>query len=626
MKRYTLIILAALLSMLGTQPMSAQQTQDALYIFRNDGGFHGFFYSEIDRIDYSKIDTLGVEQSDYVVQEVYARDTVYRIPISAIDSVAFVTPENIVKNDVAYSTEADIWNYVIKSDTLYTFVLSPSTPSSMIPKVGDKMVKTEPTPYMPHGVYATVESIENKSDGITVVCTPTAIGELFDQFTAKVAVVSDDSPAASRARRSEDMFDSEYVALGVHLNEDFGNFINLASASVGDGTTVLFTGKGNIKLDITPIHKIYAFMSSSFVTGELHDFQIGSKIITDFDLNVEGKLTLRQDLALPKLQGYLGTTPFLLHAQVGLTGSVATELKYKHHIHDESRIVANYTYANRYPLETTTAALASYLLDGETRHEAFGSYRNLAYSSTISLALKGTIQVGVFATFGVSLIGGDVADLSVRNEVGKRATVEAEVDNQSEYVIPAQYTESSTHYYDLLNKDNSVRVANYSSSNLIATTGPKSWKYGKTVNLYNKEFGTPFEGGLVPGFADINFNHDEKTNKATASARIRRSILTPVTVGFALYNAKTKKIIGTPAWYGTQFADKDGTLTFSKYNMDFKGIEGGQTVRVYPTVKDENGGYEILATPYNDFEIEPKMYFFTGDSKYNTMMKNIPRI
>ena len=87
-------------------PANAQkkQTQDALYIYRNDGGFHGFFYGEIDRFEYSKVDTLGVEHDDFVVQEIYARDTVYRIPINAIDSIGFVTPENIYKEDVAVTT------------------------------------------------------------------------------------------------------------------------------------------------------------------------------------------------------------------------------------------------------------------------------------------------------------------------------------------------------------------------------------------------------------------------------------------------------------------------------------------------------------------------------------------
>lgn len=74
MKNFTrtlLYMLTLLLSAIA-MPADAQQRQDALYIFRNDGQFNAFFYGDIDHICYSKIDTLGVEQPDYVVQEVYA--------------------------------------------------------------------------------------------------------------------------------------------------------------------------------------------------------------------------------------------------------------------------------------------------------------------------------------------------------------------------------------------------------------------------------------------------------------------------------------------------------------------------------------------------------------------------
>ena len=59
-----------LLSLFTLLPLSAQQTQDALYIYRNDGKFNGFFYDDIEKIEFSRIDTLGVEHQDYVVQEV----------------------------------------------------------------------------------------------------------------------------------------------------------------------------------------------------------------------------------------------------------------------------------------------------------------------------------------------------------------------------------------------------------------------------------------------------------------------------------------------------------------------------------------------------------------------------
>ena len=139
--------------MLNLQPASAQQTQDALYVFRNDGQFNGFWYDEIEKICYSKIDTLGVEQADYVVQEVYVPDSVFRIPISAIDSVAFVTPETIYKKDVAHTTESDLWNYVIGSDSVRTLLLKTNTPAGIIPKAGDKLVTTKSREFLPGGFY-----------------------------------------------------------------------------------------------------------------------------------------------------------------------------------------------------------------------------------------------------------------------------------------------------------------------------------------------------------------------------------------------------------------------------------------------------------------------------------------
>ena len=68
--RTLLYMLTLLLSVVGIQPAEAQESavQDALYIYRNDGGFHGFFYGDIERFEYSRIDTLGVEHEDYVVQ------------------------------------------------------------------------------------------------------------------------------------------------------------------------------------------------------------------------------------------------------------------------------------------------------------------------------------------------------------------------------------------------------------------------------------------------------------------------------------------------------------------------------------------------------------------------------
>ena len=48
----------------------------------------------------SHIGLDSVEYKDYVVQEVWTVDSVYRIPLEVIDSVSFVTPPTIYKEGV----------------------------------------------------------------------------------------------------------------------------------------------------------------------------------------------------------------------------------------------------------------------------------------------------------------------------------------------------------------------------------------------------------------------------------------------------------------------------------------------------------------------------------------------
>lgn len=183
--------------MLNIQPAEAQQKNDqnALYIFRNDGGFNAFFFADIERIEYSKIDTLGHEQSDYVVQEIYAMDSIFRIPVSAIDSVAFVTPKNKVKEDVV-CPDKTMTDYIVASDSVSWFRLSASAPSSIIPKVGDKLLIENPVKYLPDGFSGKVTKVSNGSDGTTIETDPLALEDLFDRFIAKAAAGSNASVAA----------------------------------------------------------------------------------------------------------------------------------------------------------------------------------------------------------------------------------------------------------------------------------------------------------------------------------------------------------------------------------------------------------------------------------------------
>ena len=73
---------------------------EAFYIYRNDGDFNGFFYDEVQDMRYSKVGLDSIEYDEFVVQEIVTADSLYRIPLCAIDSIGFVQPELMFQPNV----------------------------------------------------------------------------------------------------------------------------------------------------------------------------------------------------------------------------------------------------------------------------------------------------------------------------------------------------------------------------------------------------------------------------------------------------------------------------------------------------------------------------------------------
>lgn len=247
LRTFTLSILALLLSALAITA-DAQPRQDALYIFRNDGTFNFFFFGDIDHIGYSKIDTLGVEQDDYVVQEVWAEDTLYRIPISAIDSVAFVTPENKVKADV-FCPDESIVNYIVASDSVWWIELAANTPLSLIPKVGDKLLIDVSAPLIPDGFGGRVVGREQNANGYLIVTEPLNISDIYDRLVIKAAVATPDRvTAAAKGKGVNGLLDGTEI----NVPEETWNFPTYTkSGSLAYCQPVVNKGNISISLNIT---------------------------------------------------------------------------------------------------------------------------------------------------------------------------------------------------------------------------------------------------------------------------------------------------------------------------------------------------------------------------------------
>ena len=90
----------------------AMAQNDAMYVYRNDGIINAFLKADVDSMRYSQLDLDSVLHSEYVVQEVWAVDSIYRIPLEKIDSVSFVTPPTVYKSGVINISD-DLIDYVI---------------------------------------------------------------------------------------------------------------------------------------------------------------------------------------------------------------------------------------------------------------------------------------------------------------------------------------------------------------------------------------------------------------------------------------------------------------------------------------------------------------------------------
>ena len=138
-------------SLTGRAGGESLHAQDAFYIYRNDGDFNGFFYDQVVRMGYSKFDLDSVEHDVYVVQDVETVDSLYRIPLAAIDSIGFQQPEIILNPRMKNLEQIGLHEYIITMTKRFVDVggvskeqiqitLNKNLPASLLPKVGDVLV------------------------------------------------------------------------------------------------------------------------------------------------------------------------------------------------------------------------------------------------------------------------------------------------------------------------------------------------------------------------------------------------------------------------------------------------------------------------------------------------------
>ena len=606
MKKTTHIIiymLAMLLSAIGIQSAQAQAVQDALYIYRNDGGFNAFFFDDIERFEYSNIDTTGVAHDEMVVQEVYALDSLFRIPLSAIDSIGFVTPETVYKKDVAHTTESEMWNYVIGSDSATVFILATNTPKTLIPEVGDKIVTTKSRKFLPGGFYGRVRHVEEIQGYTIVTCKMPELTELFDQWVCKSAAESEGAETrGSRGARTR-IFGDENSTKSTLPVYDKSLKIDLTSISYGINSDWSVTGSGTLDMGIKDEMTVRVFLAVRPILGINFDYVARMEKRSWFNLDIKGGVSGQFDFPLASTWTWITDTPFAIETEAGVSvsGSGEVELKIK-----RENVTSDY-------------AMAQYndCFYDEQRESAVASTRLLKNIEENSFTGKFTITAGPYFSSCLSLMKKEIGAVGTRYDAGIKGEVESEL-KLTDYLmtavptlIPAYMMVNPTALYDALNRDGSVKFGPFCTGKIEASLGP--WKKEFEMFDVNELYG--FEGGLVPKFSGTSLTYDSESKTLKASASLGRKTLTGNKVGFAAYYSKSGKQVARKLY------DKEYRYlkepNFKSWEQDLTGIGGGKEVTVYPITNLGVIKYEMLASPYVSYTVPVKFECAPEELKFD---------
>lgn len=152
-----------------------------IYIYRNDGYFNAFLANEIDSMRYSNLDLDSVHHELSVVQEIWTQDSIYRIPLSVIDSVSVNRSETMYKPEVLH-LYPDYVEYIDSSDGM-TINFLPSLPNRLFPKKGDIVVYDRFDTFFENGFAGRIKDISvSAGDGVKITCDSVSITELYENI------------------------------------------------------------------------------------------------------------------------------------------------------------------------------------------------------------------------------------------------------------------------------------------------------------------------------------------------------------------------------------------------------------------------------------------------------------
>lgn len=548
----TIAIVAAFIGLLPTT--SFAQTQDnALYVYRNDGDLTAFLREDIDSITLSHYDADSVYQSECVTQVFYTPDSVYCIPIAAIDSVSLVALPTIVNSDV-FPLTAEHDPYIMRGDTL-SFGFSATTPAVLLPSKGNIVVSAIDCNSFEQGIIARVVSVERQADTIYYKCERAYIDDIYDQIMYHGPMqVQDVNSAKTRSLTIEGN------ATGLLWNEEYEKVLSKS------GTTTTFKASDAVAFNITLRKTLGQPLYARVQLENRFKSSVAFNAEADYENYYQKQLgnTLKVGrISIPNFPLIWFTPTFDFYG----------------YFTDEGKITLDFSaHLNRYDKVLLTYSNGSW----NVSHAPV----NDAGVDVASLSMKGSAEVGVIAEILLGLYGSRTG-IGLSAEVGLKEAIDFEFD-------AAAYVGSGL--YEAL-KDSYARTTIPWQVSVFAQAG--LWDGSSPRLSYTPLKQEPQWGSdkyILPLFSQPEYTAGAD-GTAVLTTSPSRDLLMPVGLGIGVEDEDGETV--ETKWNSVEYQKQD-EWPLNGESESFSGLAAG-TYTAYPYVRIL--GQELRAESSCEFEI-----------------------
>lgn len=570
MRKIIFLCLSLLVNLSGVMAQN-----DAMFVYRNDGAINAFLNADVDSMRCSHIGLDSVEYKDYVVQEVWTVDSVYRIPLEVIDSVSFVTPPTIYKEGVVNLKE-QLSDYVIGADDL-TLKLKVNVPTELIPSIGDKLVMIEGCEALPYGFSGVVSSVQAVDKEINVYCEQTCLEDLFDSFcsvTTVYGVVGDNGAKRMYAlkngtnQRSVSTSKDATLSIGTLTVDCSTEF----SSSILPNSDLAVSGATGVSVSISPTFRIHTFLLVGKGHGVYFNGSITGNVEIASEFSAYGSINYSHDFE-KKSDEVSFSVPFtakLVNFYVVPGMFVQADAT----IAETAKDVHNYTFGMAF----------DYSNRGENIMKSFIATPRLVSSSIdVTGCIDGSLAVGGFIETGFKLVSRDFFKACARGKLGWKVKGNFVLRNSD-----VDIAEKDTKLYNRL-KSSSVETGPFASVSLETSALRGVWTENTT--LLSAELMKKWD--IVPTFSKTTLSHtDGSLSALTANSEVSGNCLSPVTIGYKLYDEEMNEI--SDIVVEDKFKNGRYGLKHTFYDIDLN-----KKYLIYPKVKLFN--IDILASPKATF-------------------------